>query len=65
MPRRIGSACFPIICGGRLSRDAVERLVTSIVPNAIARRSTERMSLRMFCATLQPWTFFNMALIAL
>ena len=53
---------FPSIRGGKLSRDAVERIVTKYT--AIARKTCARLNARKSvptcCGTPQPWTFSKM-----
>src|SRR5215471_4691814 len=59
-------AVFPSIRGSRLSRDAVERLITKYVHRAepTCSSSNGRTSLLMYCVTPRPWTFFTMVSIA-
>jgi hypothetical protein len=52
--------------GGRLSRDAIERLITKYIN--VAKQSCpsrkRKKSLHMFFDTPRLWTFFNMVSIA-
>jgi hypothetical protein len=58
---------FPSIRGEKLSRDEIERLITKYTHLAAQTcpRSKGSEYLRMSVVSPQPWTFFNMLLIAL